>query len=214
MTAIVMKAYVHPVGRPMEELTSEVEYNPEIERLDDTIVTNIATNARDAYRDMLLEEYVLNRFVFSFWESDSEVYDPLNSRTIPINLPGTRVLGGATPVDETVGLFIIREVAYGRSGRFIFKGYLRNNEITFQDGSWVLTSTGAADAATNVAAFWDNLSVVETPIMIGRSQTSIFYPATPEGEKQIPVRQYAAEPHIRPVLNLVVGGVREHQENR
>lgn len=210
---VSVKTYIQPVGRPSDEFTTEMEYDlGDGVGLDSGTVDDIASALVEGYVGLLLDAYKVDRMVFSQWESDTEDYDPSLVRVIPWNRPGEILVGSGEIVDESVVLFIRRQVPLGRPGKILFRGALLTSALESTDGQWSLESTAEAAIATRVAALYTQASSILAPVMIGKSQVGdVIYPATAEGVKQISIRNYAETPTVRSITNFVLAGVRERQ---
>ena len=213
MPEYVFTAYLHYDARPsdfwvatLEHSSAEAIESGEIEQLADDFVAGL--------RLVALTNVVIDRVTISTWAPDSEPYDPDALRVIPYGVFGTRTFALTDPVDDDIVLFVRKQVTTGRSGKFQFRGWGTVNEMTTAAGAWTLTGAALAFISAAVEDMWLAISANNSPSLIGVSLLRITYPATAEGEKQIPVRVYEATPRVRTVTGLQLVGPTERQDNQ
>lgn len=209
-----VRFYMNYVERPTEQWTLNLEYDlPDI--ISGPSITNVSNGIATGLSDFLLENVVIDRAVWFTWIPDSEPYDPDAVRTIPYGILGTRDIGGLTsPADDDIVLYMRKTVTTGLSGRIQLRGRVLVSDLIATQGSWALNPAVVLDYTTDVSAFWDQLSLVAPPVLIGQALLETIYPATAEGVKQVPVKVYQTEPTVRIVTDLVMVGPTERQDTQ
>lgn len=211
---IQLRAIMYYDVRPSETWTSNLEFDYE-GSLEGAAVELAAVNMASGLAQCLLNNVVIDRVVASTWESDSSPYDPANVRTIPIGISGERAFLGTSPVDDDLTLFIRKAVASGRTGKIMLRGCMTLADLDSDSGSWTLDSlaqTYLEGAVDDYFTFVSELPM--TCALVGKALTNIIYPACALGEKQVPIRQYAPNPTIRPVTGFVMVGPNERQDSQ
>lgn len=212
--ATLLRAYMNYDARPTEQWTCNLEFSYD-GALDSGIVEDLSVAMASGLAGMLLTNVIIDRIVASTWVSDSAPYNPENVRVFPIGINGEREFLLTDPVDDDLVLFIRKAVSFGRAGKILLRGCLVTADLLVSAGSWLL-DTGAIDDLTDaVSTLYDTLKTVAADLaLVGSPLLSITYPATAEGVKQIPIKNYAETPTIRPVTSMVLVGVNERQDTQ
>lgn len=211
---ITMRAYMRYDVRPSEEWTCNLEFDHE-GGLDSGLVFDTALSFADGISEVLLNNVVIDRITVSTWVKDSAPYDPDNVRVIPIGIFGKRGFLLTDPVDDDLVIFIRKAVDLGRAGKILLRGTLTTAEIRANSGSWVITSTARTELETAIET-WAT-AMIDSALacaLVGAPLLSTTYPATAEGVKQIPIKNYATTPIIRAVRDFVLVGCTERQDTQ
>jgi hypothetical protein len=213
MPRYLSRTIYYPDARPSDASTINLEWDGPLE-IDDPLVETSVNLIVTEIANGLFTPIFIDHTTFGTWVEDGTPYDPETLRTFNHGFYGTKALGVSSLLDDTIALFVRKNVASGRSGKFFFRWALRFVDVVATAGSWALDS-GARTVidgwlAALFTAFEDSPII---PSLIGQSLVSITYPATPEGVKQVPEYNYAPNEVSRRVTGLVAVGPRERQEN-
>lgn len=165
-----------------------------------------------AERGLHLNIIRIDRVVTSTWVPDSWPYNPDNLKTVEY-----AELGLVSPVtDEREALdtvlFVKRLADFGRSGKLFYRGCLLDAQVDTNSGELALTSAAISALNTRVAGFKTALATtLPLMVMAGKSLINKVYKAAAQGEKQEVEYVRQTEPHIRPVVDFRLGGVRRVQ---
>lgn len=211
--ATIMRAYMHYDVRPNDWWTTNMEFDY-AGSLSAGEVESAALDFANGLANLLLNNVVIDRVTVSTWQEDSEPYDPANLVVIPIGINGEIAFLFTAPVDDDIVLFIRKTVTTGRSGKILLRGALTVAMIDVNSGSWFIVPIALDDIQDRVAELWLGLSNQFNPILIGRSLLETILPATPAGQKQVPIKVYTTVPVERNVVGLVAAGVTERQDTQ
>lgn len=195
---VSLRIYCHYDSRPSDDWTVNFEFDG-ITSIESVQLDNITDAMVPAMAAAMLNNAIIDRFVWSTWIADSEIYDPESVRTIPVGVPGDRAFSLTSPVDDDLAYLSRKTASYGKPGRTFWKGWLLVANVTADGGAWRLFDIDVEQFEDYVTAIYLAAATEGQLVMAGVSLTSITYPATPEGVKQIPVRNYQSTPAIRPV---------------
>lgn len=210
MTLFSAVAVSYPAARPSDEQRTYFEHDV-TGSLSDGAVESTSQGILGFMLEMLLENWILDRVVFSTFISDSSPYEPSSVRTFSFGVAGSAGIPlGTSPAPDETTLFIRRQPVVGRTGKILLRGALTMSDLDNVNGKFVLTSAARGFLTARLAGAWVELQSF-TPVMIGRSLLSTTYPATPEGTPQVPVKVYDPVPHVRSVVDMNVVGVRTRQ---
>jgi hypothetical protein len=202
MAPVSCRIYFHYDSRPSDDWTMNLGYD-HFGTLADSVIDFQTLEAVNALQPFLLDNVIIDRFVWSTWVPDSAPYDPDAVRVIPIGLPGDRTFTLTSPVDDDLAYLIRKTVELGKAGRIYLKGALLTANVTAEGGAWTLVDGVVDDFEDWVLGLYNGLGSEMPHCLVGVSLLSTTYPATPEGVKQVPVKTYQTEPTIRGVTNLV-----------
>jgi len=153
-----------------------------------------------------------DRVVTSTWVSDSVPYNPDNLKTLEYAEAGSVSIGADEREALDTVLFVKRLADFGRSGKLFYRGCLLDNQVDTNSGELSLTSAATTSLNARIVAF--KAAIVTTlPLMVmaGKSLINKVYKETPAGQVQEVEYVRQTNPHIRPVTNFVLGGVRRVQ---
>lgn len=144
--------------------------------------------------------------VISTWIADSEPYNPDNLIVKALSGTGLRAAAEDAMADRNLVYKITREPEFGKAGVVNLRGALLDTDVQTEGAHSILVGdsplnsfdgTAFDEYRTNLFDAFSNASALFC--MVGAAQESIFYPATPEGTKQVPVVTYG-DPTTRPVV--------------
>lgn len=198
---VSLRIYFHYDSRPSDDWTANFEFDG-ITSIESPQIDNITDTMVPALQAAMLNNAIIDRFVWSTWNADSEIYDPETVRTIPVGLAGSRAFTLTSPVDDDLAYLSRKTASYGKPGRTYWKGWLLVANVTADGGAWRLFDIDVEQFEDYVTAIFVAAAAEGQLVMAGVSLVSITYPATPEGVKQIPVRNYQSTPAVRPVIGM------------
>lgn len=111
-----------------------------------------ATQIANAYRNILLPPYRVERVVISSWVPDGRPYNPDTFNVFPFNLAGDRTRSGSEPVDLTICLSYTRVPTGGRQGRMLLRGILTEEMLVWQAGRYNFAEPAGLDGVDFRAA--------------------------------------------------------------
>lgn len=209
------KAYYKPITRPSEVFSVEFEYDLPVLSIDEALVQNIADDIVGGLVLLLTDEARMDRVVASTYEPDGDPYDPSTFRVFSYADVGTRtgIIGIGTSAD-TIVLLIRRVANQGRFGRIFLRLATFTNEIAEEDGELALTTDAFSAISTLLASAFTSWTANGSLVMIGNPLVDTIYPATAEGEKQVPIKVYAPDPVVRAVTSMPLVGVTNRQKEQ
>lgn len=213
LTNYSFRAYMNYDVRPSDDWTFNCEYQVD-GTIDSGAVEDVANGIKIGLQGMLLDNVIVDRVVASTWVPDGMPYDPSTLRVFPMGVFGLVEFPLGDPVDDDLALFIRKAVSTGRSGKIMLRGTMTTLNITTDSGSWVLTGGAVSAFAARVLAFSNDLLNAPGFALIGAAFTGWTYPATAEGVKQIPIKNYASTPTVREVSELSLVGPIERQDTQ
>lgn len=174
---------------------------------------NAALDGASALATLLLDNVIIDRVVLSTVEPDGALYDPTTVKVISLGLQGTHPILASNPVDDDIVLFVRKNVISGRTGKMQLRGAMAVNMLTTYAGSWKLTNGAKAELTSRLSDLDDWVSDNQISL-IGYPLLQTIYPATPEGQKQKPIKVYTDTPIVRRVTSLSLVGPNERQDTQ
>jgi hypothetical protein len=208
------RVYMNYDVRPSDDWTTTFEYANLPDDISSGIITTTADGCVAAIQQCLLGNAIIDRVVVSTWQPDSTPYDPETVRTISYGVFGDVEFTLTDPVDDTLCWFIRRNVETGRTGKIQLRGTILVDQLVSTSGAWQFSTGDGGDFDDKADVMWLALSNDNSPSLIGVALLSTTYPATEAGEKQVPIKVYAAEPTTRLLTGLTSVGPKERQERQ
>lgn len=208
-----LRLYFNYDSRPTDDWTINLEYDYD-EALAAIEIDEQTQSLVDGFVPALLDNVIIDRAVWSTWQPDSEPYNPLFVRTIPIGVPGARTFTLTAPVDDDLSVLARKQTTTGRNGSMHIGGALLVANVTASQGSWEIVPVDLPDFQDYISGIDAALSANLPCALVGVSLMEIQYPATAEGVKQVPIRVYQDDPTVRLVSDLVLVGPTERQRKQ
>lgn len=190
---VIKKKFIFDVSHPF---VSTYELDSGVNPINTGVAKALMVDVAQAEAALLSASVEFVSGTISTWEPDSDPYDPDN--LIPKALTGTG-LRASDPddlFDIDYVLKMIREPNSGKPGVINMRGALLDTDVETVSGEFrLLAGSPLAEGNSAFTAYVSGITAAFAAalvehVMIGTPLVSITYPATPEGVKQVPIKNY------------------------